>query len=459
MSRIRSIATAATSFGMAIVLCSLFGLSAAQAVDRSALSPRTQIVGGFWDGVRPLLDVQNPADQPEFYEAPEGVDVSALAPGTVLRERTFKYYVATMETSLDVTQLLYVTTSALGVLETNVTSVIHPPQGTDGSIVAYQSFYDTSNPVDNPSRSIAGNLSLGGLIPALENVFILPALLAGHSVVVADTQGKDANFAAGPAYGAATLDSLRAATAATTTEIKPDSNIGLFGYSGGAIASNWAAIRAREYAPEIEQRLIGVAQGGLMVNPINNLDYASDGLVWSGVVGLALSSLGDTYQVDISQYLNEYGLAAYADTRNLSIIEAQYRYPSLKWTDIAKPEYPNLNEIPELKKIIDTLNMGAWDSPKIPMFIFQGAGGEKEGTPVHPEVGMGDGIMVTKDVRTLARQYCAAGTAIEYREYQPLSHFLTALLWATEGYAWLESKFHGAAATNNCQTIPEGNTL
>jgi len=31
-----------------------------------------------------------------------------------------------------------------------------------------------------------------------------------------------------------------------------------------------------------------------MVNPINNLSYASDGLVWSGVVGLALSSLGDT---------------------------------------------------------------------------------------------------------------------------------------------------------------------
>jgi len=163
--------------------------------------------------------VEDPADQPEFYEAPEVADVSAFSPGTVLRERTFKYYVATMETSWDLTQLLYVTTSALGVLEPNVTSVIHPPQGTDGSIVAYQSFYDTSNPFDNPSRSIAGNLSLGGLIPALENVFILPALLAGHSVVVADTQGKDANFAVGPAYGAA-LDSLRAATAATTTELR-----------------------------------------------------------------------------------------------------------------------------------------------------------------------------------------------------------------------------------------------
>ncbi|MBF0582175.1 lipase family protein [Corynebacterium sp. ED61] len=162
-----------------------------------------------------------------------------------------------------------------------------------------------------------------------------------------------------------------------------------------------------------------MAQGGLMVNQINNLSYAFDGLVWSGVVGLALSSLGDTYQVDISEYLNEYGLAAYTDTRNLSIIEAQYRYLSWKWTDIAKPEYPNLNEIPELKKIIDTLNMGAWDSPKIPMFIFQGAGGEKEGTSVHPEVGMSDGIMVTKDVRTLARELVSRRGRSQQLQYDP----------------------------------------
>ncbi|WP_288802009.1 hypothetical protein [Corynebacterium dentalis] len=121
----------------------------------------------------------------------------------------------------------------------------------------------------------------------------------------------------------------------------------------------------------------------------------------------------------MSEYLNEYGLAAYTDTRNLSIIEAQYRYLSWKWTDIAKPEYPNLNEIPELKKIIDTLNMGAWDSPKIPMFIFQGAGGEKEGTPVHPEVGMGDGIMVTKDVRTLARELVPRRGRSQQLQYDP----------------------------------------
>ena len=431
----------------------------AETTDRHVLPAQTQIVGGFWDGVRPLLDVRNPEDQTEFYQEPAGVDVNALAPGTVLRERTFNYHVATVETPLHVSQILYVTTNALGEHEANVTSVIHPPQGAKGSVVAYQSFYDSSNPADNPSRMIAGNMSLGGLIPAFETSLLMPALLAGHSVVLADTQGKNAEFAVGPAYGAATLDSLRAATAAQTTPITQDSRIGLFGYSGGSIASNWAAIRARKYAPDIDQRLVGVAQGGMFVNPVNNLEYASEGLLWSGVAGLAVSSITDSYQVNIDRYLNDYGRTVMKDTKDLSIVESIGRYPSLRWRDIAKPEYPNPYDVPELKKVIETLNMGSWDSPSTPMFVFQGAAGHLEGTPPHPRLGAGDSIMVTRDVRSLVKQYCQAGTPVEYREYSQLSHTLTTIPWATEGFLWLDAQLRGAPDTNNCASIPQGNAL
>ncbi|CAM5374243.1 lipase family protein [Corynebacterium variabile] len=209
----RAYRTAAT-VAASVLTVSLAAADAAPAsaapADRSDLPLQTQIIGGFWDGVRPLLDVQNPADD--------------------------------------------------------------------------KTFYDSANPLDNPSRMIAGNLSLGGLIPAFETSFLVPAPALGHPVVVADTQGKDANFAAGPAYGTATLDSLRAATAAETSPITPTDQIGLFGYSGGAIASNWAAIRAEEYAPEIEQRIVGVAQGGVLVDPRRTSPTpatVSSGPVWS----------------------------------------------------------------------------------------------------------------------------------------------------------------------------------
>ena len=115
--------------------------------------------------------------------------------------------------------------------------------------------------------------------------------------------------------------------------------------------------------------------------------------------------------------------------------------------------------MPAVKKVIDDINVGNWDSPTVPMFIFQGAAGFVEGTPAHAEHGPGDGIMVTRDVRTVVRDYCEAGAQIEYREYPFASHVMAGAPWAIEGYLWLEGRFNGHPATNNCSTVPAGNEL
>lgn len=423
-------------------------------------SSQTASVSQMWDGVRPALEHAAPHDDQSFYTVPDGVEVAATAPGTILRERRLSYHVATLPTPVEVTQILYSTTSVTGEIEENVTSVIHPPGPASGNVVSYQSFYDSLNPLDNPSRIIAGNMTLGGLIPTLESSLIAPSLLAGHTVVLSDIQGKDADFAAGPGYGAATLDSLRAATASPSTPIGEDSPIGLFGYSGGAIGSNWAAIMLSEYAPELRPRIVGVAQGGLFVNPVNNLGYAAEGPLWSGVVGMALVGLSRAYEIDVDQYLTEHGERVLADVRDLSIIEAFGRYPHLRWADIVRPEYPTPQDAPELMEAIRTINMGDRAAPAVPMFVFQGAGGHLEGTPPGgPGVGPGDGVMVAGDVRTLMRDYCAAGAQIEYREYQHLSHVPVAVPWLIEGHLWLEDRFRGVPATDNCHTILPGNAL
>ncbi len=423
------------------------------------LSPQTETVGDVWQGVRPIMSQENANDDPEFYNAPEGTDLPNTEPGTVLRERTIDYHVATIPTPVKVTQLLYATTNVRGEIEPNVTSVIHPPGGSDGNVVSYQSIYDSSNPDDNPSRAIAGNMSLGGLIPSVESALIAPSLTAGHPVVLADTEGADANFAAGPGYGTATLDSLRASRTAESSPVKESDDIGLLGYSGGSIASNWAAIQLKDYAPELEDSIVGVAQGGMLINPVNNLEYAGEGIIWSGVVGLALAALVKAYDIDVDEYLTEYGKKALDDMSELSIVEAMARYPGLTWQQIAKPEYPTPQDVPEVKKVIEDVNAGNWDSPTVPMFIFQGAGGFIEGTPAHAEHGPGDGIMVTRDVRTMVRDYCEAGAQIEYREYPYASHVLAGAPWLIEGSMWLEGRFDGKPATDNCSEVPAGNEL
>ena len=71
-------------------------------------------------------------------------------------------------------------------------------------------------------------------------------------------------------------------------------------------------------------------------------------------------------------------------------------------------------------------SVGSLASPTIPMFIGQGANGTLEGTPGNkPGIGRGDGVMVAGDVRTLARDFCASGTAVDYAQYHALSHIST----------------------------------
>lgn len=413
--------------------------------------------GQFLDGTRPLFERTNPLDDHAFYQAQARGDLENLAPGTILAERTIPYHVVTIPAALQVTQIRYVTTNVTGGKESNVTSIIHPPGPSDGKVVVYGSLYDSLNPADNPSRVIAGNMSLGGVVSAAETALIAPSLLSGHPVVVTDTQGNDANFAAGPGYGMATLDAVRAATASPTAPVTPSDRLGLVGYSGGAIAANWAAILADGYAPELSNQIVGVSQGGLLVNPINNLGYAGQGRIWSGVVGMALVGLARAYDVDVRQYLNDYGLSLYREVEDLSILEGLGRYPHMRWTDIARPEYGSPQEAPELWRIIQQVNMGIAPVPEAPMFVVQGAGGELELTPPqYPGVGPGDGVMVAGDVRSLMRRYCEAGTRVEYREFAQLSHIPAAAIWAVEGHMWMEARLDGAPVTDNCATVPPG---
>jgi hypothetical protein len=94
------------------------------------------------------------------------------------------------------------------------------------------------------------------------------------------------------------------------------------------------------------------------------------------------------------------------------------------------------------------------------MFIGQGANGVIEGTPGNkPGIGPGDGVMIAGDVRSLARQFCASGTAVDYTQYNALSHTTSVPAWAPAALAWLDERFAGLSAPNDCSSIAPGNSL
>jgi hypothetical protein len=400
-----------------------------------------------------------PEEDP-FYDYAGTTPLAQVAPGTVLKTRTLSYHVVGIPLPVKAVQLLYRSTSQLGEPTVNVTSVLKPPLsiGTP-QVVAYQSFYDSLNPADEPSYAISGGLTLGGAIPQVESALIGPELLAGRTVVIADTEGENADFAAGPEYGRNTLDSLRAALAAPATGIAGAKKIGMIGYSGGAIATEWAAELAPTYAPEVNAKLIGAAMGGVLVDPAHNLHYVEGSLSWAGVMPMAIIGVSRAFHIDLTPYLSEYGAQLYAKLEKASIAEALAHYPGLTWAQLAKPEYPTPESIPVYVHTVNQLIMGTGGTPTTPLFIGQGALGELEGTPGDkPGIGEGDGVMIAGDVRTLAREYCERGDKVLYDEY-PLGHITAAAPWIATAVPWLESRFAGLPAPSSCGSIPPGNSL
>ncbi|WP_441247006.1 lipase family protein [Kitasatospora sp. McL0602] len=396
-----------------------------------------------------------------FYSYTGSEPLASFAPGTVLKTRTLPYHLVGLPTPVTAIQLLYRTTDAQGRPAANVTTVVRSLTGDGSKAVSYQSFYDSLSPEDGPSRAIAGNLSLGGVIPNVEALFIVPALLQGYNVVIPDTEGQQADFASGPEYATNTLDSIRAATRSAETGMNADTRFGLMGYSGGAVATNWAAALAPSYAPEVNSKLVGFAEGGLLVDPAHNLKYVDGSLVWNGVIPMSIIGVSRSYGIDLKTYLNSYGLQVYQELEHGSIANALGHYPGLSWKKMAKPEYANPDSAPAFLQAVNRLNLGSAPSPTVPGYIAQGNGGIFEGTFSNPSgIGTGDGVMVAGDVRALARQYCAVGhDPIKYQQFDLLSHVGVPVVWAPLAYGWLNDRFAGRTAPSDCGHIAAGNSL
>jgi hypothetical protein len=403
-----------------------------------------------------------PPGQDPFYRYDGGTPLDQIAPGTVLKSRTSSLHVLGIPTPITAVQLLYRSTGQRGQATTNVTSVLLPPLRIGApKVVSYQSFYDSLNPDDEPSYTISGGgVSLGGAIPQLESGLVQPLLLSGYAVAIPDTEGQQADFAAGPEYGYNTLDGLRAAYNSPAVGLTSTSKAGLIGYSGGAIATEWAAELAPTYAPEVNRDLVGAAMGGVLVDPAHNLHYVDGSSVWAGVTPMAIIGVSRAFDIDLTPYLSAKGLDIYNKLQKATISQVLGAYPGLTWAELAKPEYSVPESVPLYVHAVNQMIMGTRGTPTAPLFIAQGAGGTLEGTPGDkPGIGPGDGVMIAGDVRTLARHYCGRGVRVQYQQYDALSHIGTAAPWLATAMPWLTARFAGIAAPQNCATIPPGNAL
>jgi hypothetical protein len=221
----------------------------------------------------------------------------------------------------------------------------------------------------------------------------------------------------------------------------------MLGYSGGSIATEWAAELAPAYAPELN--FVGASIGGVPVDFAHNLTYVNGDQDWAGVIPAVLVSVGRAFGVDISPYLSGYGQQVTSQVSGECIGSFAGDYPGLTIQQLLLPQYSDPFQIKPLVDIMNDLIMG--NSPGKPGEPLLIGIGNYDGT--------GDGIMIIGDEEALAHEYCQRGVKVTFQEYPGLPHADAAVPWEAASLTFFEARFAGLPAPDGCSSIPAGNSL
>jgi hypothetical protein len=369
--------------------------------------------------------------------------LAGVAPGTILRQRTIANADLGTSTPISATQVLFRTTGEQGQPTASVATIISPvtPSAVP-RIVSYQTAYDALGPECDPSYTLQGGNSG---YDSDEQTVIGGYVTAGYTVVDTDYEGTNLDWGAGQESGYATLDGIRAAENLLNVP-RATTPVGLIGYSGGAIATEFASELAPTYAAGVD--IVGVAEGGIPVDFAHNLTYVNGSTDWSGVIPAVLVGVGRGFGIDVRSYLSPSGVQIINTVSSQCINNFLGNYPGLTIQKLLKPQYQNFLGIPVFARTINHLIMSRTGTPKGPLFIGVG---NQDGT--------GDGVMIANDDEALAHTYCQRGVSVQFNVYSGQDHDNAAVPFEVGALSFLSARLSGAPVPNGCGSIAAGNSL
>lgn len=394
------------------------------------------VLATFSIGTQSAVAAPPPPQSDPFYLPPSGYE--ATTPGTVLRSRPVSVAAfAALPQKVQAWQILYRTTDTKDNPQATVTTVMLPwgakPNATR-PLLSYQVAEDSAAPQCAISYQLQQGAGNENIVAQAEILLINAAVQQGWAVSVPDYEGPRSAYVAGKQAGQAVLDGIRAAKNFPALGLGPQTNIGLWGYSGGALASGWAAELQPGYAPELNIK--GIAEGGLPVNPKNVLTGANGGpfagIAMSGIVGLShaypeLAEFLDTY-------LTAEGKAAVAkaatqcNAANVTtfLFKDLYKYFSI----------PDPLNMPVPQKVLAEVTMGQ-HAPTAPLFVYHS---------------VNDELVPSKDTDAVVKKYCAEGSRVTYQRDIFSEHIALVVTGAPDALNWLKDRLAGKPVSNTCST-------
>lgn len=386
------------------------------------------------DGARPLRPDRDP-----FYRPPAGFE--GCPPGTVLRTREVSIArFGLVPLRVSAWQLLYRSADLHGEPEAVVTTVLLP-RGADPAggraLVSYQCAIDAIAPQCFPSYALRRGARALGAVPQLEVPLISAALARGWAVSVPDHGGLGGRFGVPREPGYRALDGIRAALEFAPLGLDARTPVALWGYSGGGLATAWAAELAAGYAPEL--RIVGAVAGSPVGDP-GAAFVRMNGTVFAGFAMVFLAGLRRAYP-DLETILRAHVRAPYLDL--LAKAEVTPTLPllaRLARRDVdrhCEPALATLIDLPGMRDIIADIRPGTL-APAMPMLVLQG---------------VNDEVIAVADVDELVRRYLRAGARVHYVRDRLSTHLPLQFLGIRTMVDWIADRFEGIPAPEGIDTV------
>ncbi|KAK9439660.1 lipase 2 [Metarhizium brunneum] len=396
-------------------------------------------------GVGAVLEARAPPPLPsadDFYKLPDNLD--SYAPGAIIRHRPPPNPIAVAglihsqnqyPVHLDASyQLLYRTTDSLNNATATVLTVLVPRNANFNKVLSYQAVDDASN--INCAPSYAFQLDSGPSVAQGEVLLVEAALEQGWVVIVPDYLGPKGAFLANVLAGQAVLDGIRAArNSGAITGIGKNPTVTLWGYSGGSLATLFAAELQPSYAPEVA--IAGAAAGGAVPN-ITTVLGKVDGTGAAGLIPAGILGLAHQYP-EVDALIQKHVLPQHRDefykADKLCLLGNINEFSGKnlsQFVDDPSLLYAN----PTVVRIAGENDLGQ-HAPKAPLLMYKAT--KDEVSPV-------------AETDALVDWYCKQGATVQYLRDESTNHESLAVTGAPKALAWLRGRMNGEDRQTACET-------
>jgi triacylglycerol lipase len=223
------------------------------------------------------------------------------------------------------------------------------------------------------------------------------------------------------------LDGLRAAMRCDRLGVAPTAPVGLWGYSGGGLASAWAAELCAEYAPEL--KVVGAVLGSPVGDP-GSVARRLNESVFAGLAALMIAALTHVFpgaQQVVDEHATDEGKALLDELHTMTTAQAVWRLRNIDIGSYVDMTADELWDLPQIRHIFDETKLGK-SRPAPPVLVMQA---------VH------DKIISVDDIDALVRTYQQLGAEVTYHRDRFCDHLLLHPLSAPTSLRWLRDRFDG----------------